>query len=74
MSEKTSENGHKLPNDVLTTAVGSTAAVIGVLGVMALANTAPVVAALLGAGSTAVAAGALYRKLTDQKNRTGHAK
>jgi hypothetical protein len=51
----------------LATAVGSTAAIVG-LGAAFAANTAvPVVAAIVAGSGTLVAAGALYRKLTEEK-------
>jgi hypothetical protein len=57
------------PRSNLTTVVGSTAAVIGAVGVTALANVAaPVVAVLITGVSTAVAAGALYRKMQEDRN------
>jgi hypothetical protein len=45
------------------TVVGSTAAIVGILGVAAVSTTAPVTGAIIGLAGAGVAAGALYRKL-----------
>lgn len=56
------------PRSNFTTIVGSTAAVVGAVGVTAVANVAaPVIAALVTGVGTAVAAGALYRKFSEDK-------
>jgi hypothetical protein len=55
---------HKRHNTV----IGSTAAVVAALGV-AVASTAPIAAVVMTGGGAMIAAGALYRKLTqEQKN------
>jgi hypothetical protein len=57
-------NPKALSTNTLTTVVGSTAAIVG-LGAAALSvAAAPVAAAALAGVGTAVAAGALYKKLT----------
>jgi hypothetical protein len=45
------------------TIVGSTAAIIGILGVATVSSAAPITGAIIGLAGAGVAAGALYRKL-----------
>jgi amino acid transporter len=55
---------------VANTIIGSTGAILGALGVTAVAASAPIAGAVLTAGGTLVAAGALYRKLSEEHH--GH--
>jgi len=49
------------------TVVGSTAAVVGLLSATAVASTAPVAGFVVGIAGAGIAAGALYRKLTETR-------
>jgi len=73
MSEHGSLEYHSTHKSPVTanTVVGSTAAVVGALGV-AVSSTAPLAAAVITAGGALVAAGALYRKLAQERRENGH--
>jgi hypothetical protein len=49
------------------TVVGSTAAVVGLLGATAVSSAAPIAGFIVGIAGAGIAAGALYRKLTENK-------
>lgn len=61
----------KITDQTITSIIGSTGAIVGAAGVTILANTAaPVVAGLATALGTAVAAGALFKKISDDAKPT----
>ena len=62
----------KLSTDSLTTVVGSTAAIIGIGAALSTAA-APVFGLALAGVGTAVAAGALYKKLTGPADQADQA-
>jgi hypothetical protein len=59
------ESTHKFPVSA-NTVIGSTAAVVAALGV-AVASTAPIAAVVMTGGGAIIAAGAVYRKLTQEQ-------
>jgi hypothetical protein len=60
------------PSPDANTVVGSTAAIVGILGVAAVSSASPVTGVILGLAGAGIAAGALYRKLTTAPEITIH--
>ena len=52
-----------------TTAMGSTAAIVGAASAVALVTAAPITGTVLAIGAGGLAAWALYHKLADEKER-----